>query len=279
MTHDEIRQALPAFALGALDPAEHAEVAAHVATCDACAAELAVEERVAANIGLDATPVTPPAALRARVLARVASEPRPAAIVTPPPAARPAVVTVHDRPASRWSGGLLMAASVLLAAGASLYAWSLRTELVSLRETIATATEQAARMRQELATMRRDYVTLRRAMDVMKAPDLLRVDLKGQPQAPDATGRAFWSQTVGLVFTAEHLPALPAGKVYQLWTITGTTPTGAGIFTPDATGGASVNAAVPSGAARPDAFGVTIEPAGGSPTPTTPIVLVGAAAR
>ena len=32
----------------------------------------------------------------------------------------------------------------------------------------------------------------------------------------------------GLVFTAERLPALPAGKVYQLWTITGTTATGAG---------------------------------------------------
>lgn len=271
MTHDEIRQALPAFALGALDPPEQAEVAAHVATCDACAAELAVEERVAANIGLDATPVTPPAALRARVLARVASEPRPIVAVTPP------AVTRIDHPSSRWYGGWLMAASVLLAVGASFYAYSMRAELVSLRETIAAATDQATRMRQELATMRRDYVTLRRAMDVMKAPDLLRVDLKGQPQAPDATGRAFWSHAVGLVFTAEHLPALPAGKVYQLWTITGTTATGAGVFTLDATGGASVNAPVPAGAARPDAFGVTIEPAGGSATPSMPIVLLGAA--
>ena len=272
MTHDEIRQALPAFALGALDPQEHAEVAAHVATCDACAADLVVEERTAASIGLDATPVTPPAALRARVLARVASEPRPRAI-TPP------AVTVIDRPSSRWSGGWLMAASVLLAIGASLYAYSMRAELVSLRATVTAATEQTTRMRQELATMRRDYVTMRRAMDVMKAPDLLRVDLKGQPQAPDATGRAFWSPAAGLVFTAERLPPLLPGKVYQLWAITGTTATGAGLLTPDATGAVSVNAPVAPGAARPDAFGVTIEPAGGSASPTMPIILVGAAGR
>ena len=116
MTHDEIRQALPAFALGALDPHEHAEVAAHVATCDACAAELAAEERVAASIGLDATPVTPPAALRAKVLARVKTEPRSSASVAP------AVEARADDVRSPWYGGWLMAASVLLAVGASLYA-------------------------------------------------------------------------------------------------------------------------------------------------------------
>jgi len=36
-----------------------------------------------------------------------------------------------------------------------------------------------------------------------------------------------------------------------------------------------VTVGVSAGAPRPDAFGVTIEPAGGSPTPTMPIVLVG----
>jgi anti-sigma-K factor RskA len=61
-----------------------------------------------------------------------------------------------------------------------------------------------------------------------------------------------------------------------LWTITGTVATGAGTFTPDAQGAASVTSIVAPGAALPDAFGVTIEPAGGSTTPTMPIVMVGA---
>jgi anti-sigma-K factor RskA len=112
-------------------------------------------------------------------------------------------------------------------------------------------------------------------MDVLKAPDMLRADLSGQAQAPGAVGRAFWSEKAGLLFAADRLPALPAGRVYQLWTITGQAATSAGIFTPDASGAASVTAIVAAGAPRPDAFGVTIEPSGGSPTPTLPIVLVG----
>jgi len=272
MTHDEIKLSLPAFALGALDPDEHAEVTAHLATCAECAAALVEEERVVANIGLEATPVTPPIALKSRVLARIADEPRQTDSRVVP--LRPPV-----RPRSVWMNGLLLAASVAIAIGASLYAYALRDEVMALRGAVAAASDQSSRLRQELATMRRDWATLTRAMDVMKAPDLLRVDLKGQPQAPGATGRALWSPGAGLVFTVERLPALPAGRVYQLWAITGTTPTGSGVFTPDATGGASMTVPVPAGMARPDAFGVTIEPAGGSAAPTTPIVLLGSAGR
>jgi anti-sigma-K factor RskA len=274
MTHDEIRLSLPAFALGALDSDEHAEVAAHVATCAECAAALVEEERVVANIGLEATPVTPPIALKSRVLARIAAEPRDTNLDS-----RTVPFRAPDRARSAWAGGLLMAASVAIAIGASLYAYALRSEVMALRGAVAAASDQSARLRQELATMRRDWATLTRAMDVMKAPDLLRVDLKGQTQAPGATGRALWSQGAGLVFTAERLPALPAGRVYQLWAIAGTTPTGSGVFVPDAAGGASVTVPVPAGMPRPDAFGVTIEPTGGSATPTMPIVLLGSAGR
>ena len=272
MTHDEIRLSLPAFALGALDQDEHAEVTAHLATCAECAAALVEEERVVASIGLEAMPVTPPSGLRARVVARVAAEPRQSVNA----ARAPQAVVAADSHVVPWRP-LLLAASVAIAIGASLYAYGLRDEVLALRDAVSAASDQSARLRQELATMRRDWVTLTRAMNVLKAPDLLRVDLKGQPQAPGATGRALWSQGTGLVFTAEHLPALPAGRVYQLWAIAGTTPTGSGVFVPDAAGGASVTVPVPAGMARPDAFGVTIEPTGGSATPTMPIVLLGSA--
>ena len=171
---------------------------------------------------------------------------------------------------------LALAASVTVAIGASFYALALRSEITSLRDSVATTAVEATRLRGELAQLRRNWVEVTRAMDVLKAPDMLKVDLKGQANMPGAAGRAFWSRTAGLMFTADRLPALPAGRVYQLWTITGTTATGAGTFTPDAQGAASVTAVVPPGAPVPDAFGVTIEPAGGSTTPTMPIVMVGA---
>jgi anti-sigma-K factor RskA len=271
MTHEELRDSLPAFALGALDADERHEVSAHLATCAGCAAELDRLGRVVEGIGLEATPVTPPAGLKHKVLERIANESR-----TPgQPRTRMVSMPLKARPPI-WTRGLPLAASVILAAGATLYALAMRSELVTLRQDVAATTAEASRLRGELATLRRNWVEVTRAMNVLKAPDMLRVDLKGQTDAPAASGRAFWSRTAGLMFTADRLPALPAGRVYQLWTITGGAATGAGVFVPDATGAASVTSVVAADAPRPDAFGVTIEPAGGSATPTMPIVLVGA---
>lgn len=271
MTHEELRDLLPAYALGALDADDHRDVAAHVATCAECTAELASLERVVTNIGLDAEPVTPPASLKGRVLDRIETE-------------RATRVSSMERmpvtkaPASRsfWTQGLALAASLVVAVGASLYAWALRSEISVLRGDVAATNEEAAKLRGELVALRRNWVEVTKAMNVLRAPDMLKVDLKGQTGMPGASGRAFWSRQAGLMFTAEGLSALPPDKVYQLWTIKGTVATGAGTFIPDAGGAAAVTAIVVAGADQPDAFGVTIEPAGGSNTPTMPIVMVGA---
>jgi anti-sigma-K factor RskA len=110
------------------------------------------------------------------------------------------------------------------------------------------------------------------------APDMNRVDLAGQPVAPGATGRAFWSRSRGVVFAATQLPALPAGKTYQLWFVpANAAPVSAGLITPDPTGSATVHFATPP--TTPDriaALAVTLEPAGGMPAPTGEKYLVGA---
>ncbi|HXT68670.1 MAG TPA: anti-sigma factor [Vicinamibacterales bacterium] len=273
MTHEEIKDLLPAYALGALDADEQREVSAHVATCAECAAEAGALGRVVEGIGLDAAPVTPPPALKGRVLARIEQE-REGRV----PSLARMPVTPSQAPAARpfWAHGLALAASLALAVGASAYAWALRSEISTLRGDVAATSEEAAKLRGELASLRRNWVEVTRAMDVLRAPDMLKVDLKGQAPAPGSTGRAFWSRSAGLTFTADNLPALPPGRVYQLWSIKGSVATGAGTFTPDARGSASVTTSVAAGAEVPDAFGVTIEPAGGSATPTMPIVLVGA---
>jgi anti-sigma-K factor RskA len=275
MTHDELRDSLPAFALGALDADEHREVAAHVAGCADCTSELASLGRVVEGIGLEGLPVTPPPSLRDRVLARVEAERGSRVVMTRMPIGKPASQATATVKRPWWGSGLALAASVALAIGASLYAWALRSEIVTLRQDLVATNTEATRLRGELASLRRNWVDVTRVINVLRAPDVLRVDLKGQATAAGSTGRAFWSRTAGLTFTADGLPALPEGRVYQLWTITGTVATGAGVFTPDARGAASVTTPVAPDAPKPDAFGVTIEPTGGSATPTMPIVLVG----
>jgi anti-sigma-K factor RskA len=78
---------------------------------------------------------------------------------------------------------------------------------------------------------------------------------------------------MGVFFSASGLPSLEAGRVYQLWTIKGTTATSAGTMLPDAKGLIVHAAAGPT--ERPDAFGVTVEPAGGSAAPTLPVIMLG----
>ncbi|MGI8672636.1 MAG: anti-sigma factor domain-containing protein, partial [Luteitalea sp.] len=110
---------------------------------------------------------------------------------------------------------------------------------------------------------------------ILSAPDLARVDLAGQKDAPGAIARAFWSRAQGLVFTAARLPDLPRGRTYQLWVLTSGAPVSAGLFTPDASGGVSVVFETPVSLPAPTGMAVSVEPDGGVPAPTGDIILAG----
>jgi anti-sigma-K factor RskA len=69
------------------------------------------------------------------------------------------------------------------------------------------------------------------------------------------------------------LPPAPAGKTYALWTIVGGTPRPAGLFGVDAAGRGTHRIAPVSTGAPARVFAVTVEPEGGVPAPTGPIVL------
>ena len=103
----------------------------------------------------------------------------------------------------------------------------------------------------------------------------MRVELAGQPVAPRAFARAFWSRSRGLVFTASNLPPLASGRTYQLWIVNGQTPVGAGLLKPDADGIVHAVFTTPSDLAKAVAIAVTIEPDGGVPAPTGDKYLVG----
>jgi anti-sigma-K factor RskA len=145
---------------------------------------------------------------------------------------------------------LALAAALVVAAGAAFYAVQLRRQ--------AAATQAMAA--------------------ILAAPDLARIDLAGQPAAPSASARALWSRSRGLVFTASNLPALPAGRVYQLWVLSKEpAPMSAGLMRPDASGRVTVTVQTPADMPQPVAMAVTLEPDGGVPAPTGDKYLVGLA--
>lgn len=75
------------------------------------------------------------------------------------------------------------------------------------------------------------------------------------------------------VLTISGLPALATGKVYQVWFIEGSTPTGAGLFSPNTDG--SWSGLVRGDVTNAQAIAVSVEPAGGSAAPTGDIIAKG----
>ena len=165
-----------------------------------------------------------------------------------------------------WIGWTVAAALALVAVHFYQDRQSLRNSLATQDAQIAQLTADQARARQVV-----DALTDRGAQRVT-------LTLTKAPGPPQPTGRATYLANKGtLIFLASHLDPLPAGKTYELWVIpaSGAAPVPVGTFGPDAKGNANVVSAKLEGVGAAKALGVTIENAGGSTTPTMPILLAG----
>jgi hypothetical protein len=184
---------------------------------------------------------------------------------------------VSKRPA--WQASwLAAAASIALAVVLGGYSAALRARVTGLESQLREATRRAEAGEGQMAEARRVAFEAQSQVAVLAAPDLARIDLAGQPVAPGATARAFWSRTRGLVFTASNLPAPPPGRAYQLWVLTAQpAPISAGMLSIDANGRVTARFDTPLDLPRPVAMAVTLEPEGGVPAPTGEKYLVGLA--
>jgi anti-sigma-K factor RskA len=91
---------------------------------------------------------------------------------------------------------------------------------------------------------------------------------------PAARGRAF-VEPVGqrIVLLVYGLPPPPPGRTYQLWAIEGGKPASAGTFATSDAGSARLAIATAERLGDALFLAVTLEPAGGAPQPTGPIVM------
>jgi len=102
---------------------------------------------------------------------------------------------------------------------------------------------------------------------VLQAKDAQRFEQK----VGDATATIVRSPSLKkAVIVTANMPAAPEGKVYELWLQQGTAMVRAGLMP---TGQANT-VLLEGDAASAQAVGITIEPAGGSDTPTLPPVAV-----
>lgn len=266
-THETVHEMSGLYVLDALTPAEVAEFEAHLAVCEACRAEVAALRPVAAGLARAVPQVEPPAHLRERVI-RAAT----GTAVGGQGGASPDVRTSTPSVAP-W---LLAAASLVAAIALGWYSVQLRGRVTALEGSLQQALTQASLAEAQIADAQRTALEAQSQVAVLAAPDLVRIDLMGQPNAPSTSARAFWSRSRGMVFTASNLPSLPAGRVYQLWVLTASgPPISVGLLQPDPTGGLTAAFQTPPDIPPPTQVAVSDEPSGGVPAPTGMIWVAG----
>lgn len=176
-------------------------------------------------------------------------------------------IEMHVVPASpvrKLKSSWLMAASVIglvLSVGAVIFLSSQNAqksnELASLRQRVDTLNKNVAAQEQEM-------LAYSQTMQMMQSPDYKKINLTSLPGKQDALARVFWdTKTTDVYISSISLPQAPSGKQYQLWAIVDGKPVDAGLITSISSYAIKMKAF-----ARADAFAISIENAGGSPTPT-----------
>jgi anti-sigma-K factor RskA len=262
--HDEYALAAE-YVLGVLDPGDRQAFESHLRTCSLCLAEVHSLRRVTDALSRSVPQRSPRPELRARVLSSVTGK-----------------SAIHERDVRRRNYAAIwlpLAAGIVLVAGLGGYARVLQGRVTNLEARLDVAERRATAAEQATLEARHAADGARTVLAVLAAPDLTRVDLAGLKPSPGASARALWSRNRGMVFTVAGLPAAPAGRVYQVWVVTGPAPVSAGLLDLDRSGTASAFFQTPPDIAAPVAVAVTLEPAGGVPAPTGEMYLMGKPGR
>lgn len=289
---------LEQYALGELSAAEQAAVEAQVASSPEIGEEL---RQIQAALGFyaEAHAIVPPAGLRERVLGNVlaqiaaptpnsglrdvvdamAQATTPAATITAasaaprtgpdvaetvvrPMSSAPApVATAAPAARSGWAMAASVALLLSLGGNALLYSnWkNASSELVAMQNEkarFATTTQVVEKERNEL---RQENQVLR--------DEFRDVALAGTKTAPTARARVLFNAATHKVYVdVRSLPALPAGKQYQLWALDKGKPVDAGVLTLATATGQGLQHMKDIASAQ--TFAMTVEPTGGSTNPT-----------
>jgi anti-sigma-K factor RskA len=254
-SHDELLDNVAAYALGVLSPAEAADVRAHLQTCAACRAEYEALRPAVTAVAYSAESCADPASgaavasplLKARIMKQVRAEAAP----------KPATVT--------WPAYALAAACLAVAMISTFANFSLRNELRSAQGVIAAQQQRNARQTEQNTQQARENAEHSQTIADLTASNASRYRFgNGEVLAHGPR----------LYLAMRALPAPPAGKVYQAWTL----PKGSKKMAPSLTfrpsaGGVTV-IRLPESAERVAAVAVSVEPEGGSKQPTsTPIAV------
>jgi len=173
-----------------------------------------------------------------------------------------------SKPKNNWLQYTGWAAAILMG---SILAWSL-IQNNNLKEEITLEKQQIAleklQLEEQIDKASSSLAEAEKLITVFRDRDIVTIPLAGQKVSPNSFAKVYWDKKTKAIFLdAKDLPDPPKGKVYQVWSLTlnPLTPTSLGTidnFTADAN--KIFNIENPNNS---EAFGITLEPEGGSESP------------
>jgi anti-sigma-K factor RskA len=247
------------YALGALEGEERAAIESHVATCAVCANKLAEAQGRIALLAFAAPRVEPSPAVKERLMRQIHAV----------PSSSGAQRTKREPETNvgffgRWGAAILIPAAVTLAL-ATILLW---TENIRLDH-------ELAQQRAAIAAQQKQLDEARHEIDLMSAKDTVTVALASQPGMPNGAVHVMYNAKMGMLMCDGWVEPAPANKSYQLWLVPmDGKPISAGVLSAPSGPIDHWMMKLPRGVAA-KAFALTLEPSGGMPQPTGPMVLVG----
>lgn len=258
MNEQHVDDLLDLYALGAAEPQEQATIEAHLQVCERCRAQLSEAQRVTELLAWTPDQYDPPAYLHERVRQRVATLQRAEQVRQPTFWQR--LGHAFQPPAARWGwalSGVMLALALVLGART----WQLQQQLDQVNAQLEQANTLIAQQEEVL--------------DVVQSPGVQVASLTPTDTSGPQAQLFFDAQSERALLVAQNLPPLQPDQTYQFWLIA-EQPVSGGLFTADPQGQASLLVEAQQPLETYQAVGISIEPAGGSPTPTQDaIVLLG----
>lgn len=169
------------------------------------------------------------------------------------------------KPKYNWITYTGWAASIVLAAG---LLWTVNQNK-QLQFDVQVAETQQSLLETQIENSKNSLAEANTLITVLRDDNIARIPLAGQGNFTNTYAKVYWDKNENRIFLdAQGLPNPPKGKVYQVWSLklSPLTPTSLGTidnFISDTNKIFEIENGNES-----EAFGITLEPAGGSETPT-----------
>lgn len=287
MTCAAFKENVAAYVLGILEPAERAAFERHLAepiAHDGCREALAEAHETTALLGAALPPLEPGPGVWSGIEREIGAAAPGALAGAATRGGSTSRGVSASRPASRGGGrreAFAWTSAALAAAAAFVFAMESRIgqREIAARDrelALAAATDRDKDIcMRELASARVSLREREAALSLLGAPGTQLVQLAAQGGEEYHASALLNPGTRNAMILTTALKPLQ-DKDYQLWLIRGNDKISAGVLRTDPSGAtlARISDEVLAGG-RPDAFAVTIEPQGGMPQPTGPIILLG----